>query len=252
MLTESLDYHTVYNSLQFLHQRQASENKKRIIGCVRQPHRNQMAGQRALPAHQEQGRMHEVSPTSSAIQSHLTPCMLLCCRHRVKPYTLVKCAATVTIGLLVGLLAVALGRVTEGVITAKNRMMRRIIHQPAYALEVGVVLAGLAHIGYSVALVLLGSCMVRARRMRSSGLPVAADCALHQHPCWSGLQSPCLFLPDAWSLPCMHACMRCECSPVMEHCPPGLRAECRGPMPLLPCLRRCNSGRQRRAAPGCR
>ena len=32
--TESLDYNTVYNSLHFLHQRRASENKQRILGYV--------------------------------------------------------------------------------------------------------------------------------------------------------------------------------------------------------------------------
>jgi hypothetical protein len=78
----------------------------------------------------------------------------------VKPYTLVKCAVTVTIGLLVGLLAVLLGRLTEGVITTKNSLVRRIIHQPAWSPEVGIVLAGLAHILYSVVLVLIGSAMV--------------------------------------------------------------------------------------------
>ena len=66
----------------------------------------------------------------------------------------------VIIGLLVGLLAVGLSRLTENVITYKNTLLRRIIHSTEH-LEVGVFLAMLVHVVYSVVLVLIGSSLVR-------------------------------------------------------------------------------------------
>ena len=139
--------------------------------------------------------------------AHLTPGILVCCFNSVKPYTLVKCAVTVTIGLLVGLLAVALGRVTEGVITAKNSLVRRIIHQPAWSPEVGIVLAGLAHIAYSVALVLIGSGMVRPSSC--CGLPVMVLAPFTAPPI--GQEARAHASLEEYGLPCVHACVLSNC-----------------------------------------
>ncbi len=66
----------------------------------------------------------------------------------------------VIIGLLVGLLAVGLSRLTEDAINYKNTLLRSIIHSTEH-LEVGVFLAMLVHVVYSVVLVVIGSALVR-------------------------------------------------------------------------------------------
>lgn len=71
-----------------------------------------------------------------------------------------KCLVTVVIGLLVGLLAVVLGRTTEGIIVYKNNLLRRVIHSTE-SLGTGVILAMLVHAAYSIILVLIGSSLVR-------------------------------------------------------------------------------------------
>ena len=78
--------------------------------------------------------------------------------HRIKPYTLVKLAVTVTIGVSVGVLAVGLAVCTEAVIKWKNEHTRHIIHDGH---SFGVLRAALFHCAFSVALVLLGSSYVR-------------------------------------------------------------------------------------------
>ncbi len=67
---------------------------------------------------------------------------------------------TVFIGLLVGLLAVGLARLTEGIINYKNTLLRLVIHSTDH-LGTGVVLATLLHVAYSVILVVIGSGLVR-------------------------------------------------------------------------------------------
>ena len=71
-----------------------------------------------------------------------------------------KCITTVVIGLLVGLLAVALGRITETTIVWKNTLLRSIVHSPDYSIEWGMCLAALFHVSYSVLLVIIGSSLV--------------------------------------------------------------------------------------------
>ncbi|BDA43410.1 probable chloride channel protein D at N-terminal half [Coccomyxa sp. Obi] len=90
----------------------------------------------------------------------------------VKPYTIVKCLVTVIIGLLVGLLAVGLSRLTEGVITYKNTLLRGLIHSTEH-LEVGVFLAMLVHVVYSVVLVIIGSALVQYWAPTASGAGVS-------------------------------------------------------------------------------
>jgi hypothetical protein len=80
-------------------------------------------------------------------------------RCRIKPYTIVKCFVTVTIGCLVGLLAVALGRVTEGIIAYKNSLLHSIVRSSS-TVEAGIAMAVAAHVAYSVTLVLIGSALV--------------------------------------------------------------------------------------------
>lgn len=79
---------------------------------------------------------------------------------RLKPHTIVKCITTVVIGLVVGLLAVALGRITETTIVWKNTFLRTIVHSPDYSIQWGMCLAALFHVGYSVILVVIGSSLV--------------------------------------------------------------------------------------------
>ena len=71
-----------------------------------------------------------------------------------------KCITTVVIGLVVGLLAVALGRITETTIVWKNTLLRSIVHSPDYSIEWGMCLAALFHVSYSVLLVIIGSSLV--------------------------------------------------------------------------------------------
>ena len=84
--------------------------------------------------------------------------ILLPCR--LKPHTIVKCITTVVIGLVVGLLAVALGRITETTIVWKNTLLRTIVHSPDYSLQCGMCLAAVFHVGYSVLLVAISSSLV--------------------------------------------------------------------------------------------
>jgi hypothetical protein len=72
----------------------------------------------------------------------------------------VKCITTVVTGLLVGLLAVALGRITETTIILKNTVLRSIVHGPGYSLQWGMFLGTAFHVGYSVLLVVIGSSLV--------------------------------------------------------------------------------------------
>ena len=105
---------------------------------------------------------------------------------RLKPHTIVKCITTVVTGLLVGLLAVALGRITETTIVWKNTLLRSIVHGPGYSLQWGMFLGTAFHVGYSVLLVIIGSSLV------CSGSPILQFILL-QHPHCSGvLSSPCL------------------------------------------------------------
>ena len=89
----------------------------------------------------------------------LSSAVLLPCR--LKPHTIVKCITTVVIGLVVGLLAVALGRITETTIVWKNTLLRTIVHSPEYSLQCGMCLAAVFHVGYSVLLVAISSSLVR-------------------------------------------------------------------------------------------
>ena len=88
-----------------------------------------------------------------AVLGSLLPC-------RLKPHTIVKCITTVVIGLVVGLLAVALGRITETTIVWKNTLLRTIVHSPDYSLQCGMCLAAVFHVGYSVLLVVISSSLV--------------------------------------------------------------------------------------------
>lgn len=109
-------------------------------------------------AAQAPGRTHHFlawlieSPPAKLIEP-----LMLC---RLKPHTIVKCITTVVIGLVVGLLAVALGRITETTIVWKNTFLRSIVHSPDYSLEWGITLAAAFHVGYSVLLVVFGSSLV--------------------------------------------------------------------------------------------
>ena len=82
-----------------------------------------------------------------------------------------KCITTVVIGLLVGLLAVALGRITETTIVWKNTRLRSIVHSPDYSIEWGMCLAALFHVSYSVLLVVVGSSLVRPAHVCLAGHP---------------------------------------------------------------------------------
>lgn len=86
---------------------------------------------------------------------------------------------TVVIGLLVGLLAVALSRLTEGIITYKNTLLRLVIHSTDH-LGTGVMLATLLHVAYSVILVTLASGLVSEAALLkhvkpSSKLPASVE-----------------------------------------------------------------------------
>lgn len=76
---------------------------------------------------------------------------------RIRPYTLVKLCVTILIGVTVGVLAVGLALGTEKIIGFKNEVARRIIHDGR---PLGVLRAALFHIGFSSALVIVGSTMV--------------------------------------------------------------------------------------------
>ena len=102
---------------------------------------------------------------------------------RLKPHTIVKCITTVVTGLLVGLLAVALGRITETTIVWKNTLLRSIVHGPGYSLQWGMFLGTAFHVGYSVLLVIIGSSLV------CSGSPILHFILL-QHPHCSGVIKP--------------------------------------------------------------
>ena len=87
-------------------------------------------------------------------------CPQLLVLRRLKPHTIVKCITTVVTGLLVGLLAVALGRITETTIVWKNTLLRSIVHGAGYSLQWGMFLGTAFHVGYSVLLVIFGSGLV--------------------------------------------------------------------------------------------
>ena len=74
----------------------------------------------------------------------------------IKPYTVVKQLVTVVIGIIVGLLAVALTLATEAVTTWKNHRTRAIIHAHAFAPPptLGFALGVLFHMAFSGALAL--------------------------------------------------------------------------------------------------
>ena len=105
--------------------------------------------------------------------------------RRLKPHTIVKCITTVVTGLLVGLLAVALGRITETTIVWKNTLLRSIVHGPGYSLQWGMFLGTAFHVGYSVLLVIFGSSLV------CSGSPICNSCGCSTLTALV-LSSPCL------------------------------------------------------------
>ncbi len=77
---------------------------------------------------------------------------------RIRPYTLVKLCVTILIGITVGVLAMGLALGTEKIIIFKNEVARSIIHDGR---PLGVFRAALFHIAFSIALVTIGSSMVR-------------------------------------------------------------------------------------------
>ena len=80
---------------------------------------------------------------------------------RIRPYTLVKLCVTILIGITVGILAVGLALGTERIIMLKNEVARHIIHDGR---PLGVFRAALFHIAFSIALVVIGSSMVRCQQ----------------------------------------------------------------------------------------
>ena len=87
----------------------------------------------------------------------------------IKPYTVVKQLVTVVIGVIVGLLAVALTLATEAVTTWKNHRTRAIIHADALDVNTsGFALGMLFHMAFSATLALLGAGVVRASNYENS------------------------------------------------------------------------------------
>ena len=132
---------------------------------------------------------------------------------RLKPHTIVKCITTVVIGLVVGLLAVALGRITETTIVWKNTLLRSIVHSPDYSIEWGMCLAALFHVSYSILLVVIGSSLVCPTSVKwhstfiltllvlklESVLQDALSCFLAKYRCSTALSLPMARgFPSSW------------------------------------------------------
>ena len=135
---------------------------------------------------------------------HSSGTLLLC---RLKPHTIVKCITTVVIGLVVGLLAVALGRITETTIVWKNTLLRTIVHSPEYSLQCGMCLAAVFHVGYSVLLVAISSSLVCIL------CPALIWCLAWHDAAWCHRQQPAAApdpQPDAHHPPSHGSCSCCK------------------------------------------
>ncbi|KAK9844167.1 hypothetical protein WJX81_006719 [Elliptochloris bilobata] len=91
----------------------------------------------------------------------------------IKPYTVVKQLVTVLIGIIVGLLAVALTLATEAVTTWKNHRTRAIIHATSLDPTAGFALGVLFHMAFSATLALAGAGVVQFWAPQASGAGVS-------------------------------------------------------------------------------
>lgn len=96
------------------------------------------------------------------------------CHCSIKIHSFLKLLVTLFIGIFVGTLAVGLASFTEALKSWKNIVSRTLIHD---GLPHGIMRAALFHSGYSAALILLGSALVRPQGI---WLPHAATCRVCQ------------------------------------------------------------------------
>ena len=181
---ESLDFAAIYNRPHRLRLEQDSKPAT-ILGCVVfAPHMlvNHMLGLlRCMPT------LHAlIRPSKRLLVAYL---------RRIKIHSFIKLLITLSIGVLVGCLAVGLASVTEALKEFKNATSRAFIHDGR---SYGILRATLFHSGYSAALILVGSALVRC--------PILDSMLTHLDPTLAccAPQAWCSGMPTAAHVPKRH------------------------------------------------